>query len=83
MLLSLPGNFGGRTPPLPITHSLSFTTDCYQGNKELCLWNTFLRNLSEKLQKYKEFYRLTQKPGLTEKEIPERESLGQDRQGTE
>lgn len=83
MLLSLPGSFGGRTPPLPITHSPPFTRDCYQGNKEFCLWNTFLRNLSDKLQKDKEFYRLTQRPGLTKKEIPERESLGQDRQGTE
>ena len=37
-----------RTNPT-FAHSLPFTRDCYQANKEFCLWNTFLRNLSEKL----------------------------------
>lgn len=40
-----------------------------------------MRNLSEKLQRYKEFDSLIQNPGLAKKEMPERESLGQGKQG--
>lgn len=55
MLISLTGNFGGQSLPLPITYSPPFTIVCYQGNKEVWLWNTFLRNLSEKLRGTKNY----------------------------
>lgn len=40
-----------------------------------------LRNLSEKLWRYNEFYDMIQKPGLAKKEMPESKSLGQGKQG--
>lgn len=40
-----------------------------------------MRNISEKLQRYKEFYEVIQKPGWAKKEMSERESLDQGKQG--